>query len=189
LVIRPDSGDPAKIICGDPAASAGSPARLGLVRLLADEFGTTINAAGYRVLDEHIGMIFGDSVTYERADEICAALESLGFATTNIVLGVGSFNYQSVTRDTLGMAMKATWAEIDGEGRDLFKDPVTDEGTKRSARGRLAVVALADGTMRLVEQATPEQEDRSLLRPVWRDGTFLRTWNFADVRSNLWGSP
>lgn len=106
-----------------------------------------------------------------------------------IVLGVGSYTYQYVTRDTLGLAMKATWAEIDGEGRDLYKDPVTDDGTKRSAAGRLAVVPDATGLPALIERASASDEDRSMLRPVWRDGRFLRTWNFADVRDNLRGRP
>ena len=187
LVIRPDSGDPAKIVNGNPSAPHGSPEWLGLARLLAAEFGTTTNARGYKVLDEHVGMIYGDSISYERAEEICAGLERLGFASTNVVLGVGSFTYQFVTRDTLGLAMKATWAEIRGEGRDLFKDPTTDDGTKRSARGRLAVLPDASGELTLVECASADDEDRSLLTPVWRDGRFLRTWNFADVREHLWG--
>jgi len=185
LVIRPDSGDPVKIICGDPDAPEGSPARAGLVTLLAEEFGATVNAAGYRELDSHIGMIYGDSITYERAQTMCEGLMALGFASTNIVLGVGSFTYQFVTRDTLGMAMKATWVEVDGVGRNIFKDPKTDDGTKRSAKGRLSLLPDGDG-MRMVEEATPEDEAASLLQPVWCDGEFVRTQTFADVRKVLW---
>jgi nicotinamide phosphoribosyltransferase len=116
---------------------------------------------------------------------MCERLAAAGFASTNIVLGVGSFVYQYVTRDSLGMAMKATWARVEGVGRNLFKDPVTDDGIKRSARGRLAVHRDADGELALIEQATPEQEAASLLTPVWRDGRFLRTQSFADIRATL----
>jgi nicotinamide phosphoribosyltransferase len=186
LVIRPDSGDPARILLGEPSAPDGSPQHLGLARLLAAEFGTTTNEQGYELLDEHVGMIYGDSITFERAEEICSGLEALGFASTNVVLGVGSYTYQYVTRDTLGLAMKATWAEIDGVGHDLYKDPVTDDGGKRSAVGRLSVTPDESGELRLVERATPTDEERSLLEPIWRDGTFLRTWNFSDVRRRLW---
>lgn len=185
LVIRPDSGDPVKIICGDPESAPDSPAYVGLVGLLELEFGSTVNAKGYRVLNSHVGMIYGDSITYDRANEMCARLEALGCASTNIVLGVGSFMYQYVTRDTLGIAMKATWAQVDGVGRDLYKSPVTDDGIKNSARGRLAVVPGGEGELVLVEQAAPDDEARSLLQPVWRDGTFLRTQSFADVRAVL----
>lgn len=185
LVIRPDSGDPVKIICGDSDADPGTPAWHGLVRMLDYEFGATLNDEGYKELDPHIGMIYGDSISYDRADEMCRRLEQLGYASTNIVLGVGSYTYQYVTRDTFGIAMKATWAQVDGVGRDLYKCPVTDDGVKNSARGRLAVVPGPDGRLELIEQATPDDEARSLLQLVWRDGQFLRTQSFADVRATL----
>ena len=58
---------------------------------------------------------------------------------TNIVLGIGSFSYQYHTRDTFGFAVKATYAVVNGEEHMLFKDPKTDDGTKRSQRGQVAV--------------------------------------------------
>jgi nicotinamide phosphoribosyltransferase len=184
LVIRPDSGDPVKIICGDPDADPTSPAGVGLARLLRRQFGSTYNQSGYHELDSHVGMIYGDSINYDRADEMCRRLAENGFASTNIVLGVGSFTYQYVTRDTFGIAMKATWSQVNGVGRDLYKCPATDDGVKNSARGRLAVLAGSDGLV-LLEQASPAEESISLLKPVWRDGEFLRTQSFADVRSVL----
>ena len=102
-------------------------------------FGGTINEQGYKVLDSHIGAIYGDSITIERADEICRKLEYKGFASTNIVLGIGSFTYQYNTRDTFGIAMKATYVEVNGEGRKIFKKPITDDGTKISAPKKLFV--------------------------------------------------
>ncbi len=190
LVIRPDSGDPADIICGDPTAPEGSPEYLGVIRLLYNEFGGSIDfnggEQGYLLLDPHVGAIYGDGITYDRADDICTRLAALGFASTNVVFGVGSYTYQgNSTRDSLGMAMKATWAEVDGVGHDLFKDPITDDGEKRSAKGRLAVLSDDHGEMSLVQQATSEEEARSLLRPVWRDGRFERTQSFAEIRATL----
>lgn len=182
LVIRPDSGDPVKIICGDPNAGAGTPEFRGVAEILWDTFGGTINEKGYKVLDPHIGMIYGDSINYERAAAICEGLAAKGFATTNIVLGVGSFTYQYVTRDTFGFAMKATWVEVDGQGRDLVKTPKTDDGLKNSAKGRLAVLDDFNGNLFLVEQASYLQEEASLLAPVFRDGKFLSSQTFDDVR-------
>lgn len=106
---------------------------------------------------------------------------------TFITNGFLSHNtYQYNTRDTFSSAMKATWAEIDGKGVDLFKDPVTDGGTKRSARGRLAVFHDTFGdSLELVQQATAEQEGDSLLQPVWEDGRFLKWQTFQDVRNVL----
>ena len=186
LVVRPDSGDPVNIICGDPEAPYDSPQYLGLARILAREFGATRNTQGYLELDSHIGMIYGDSITYERAEEMCRRLAENGFASTNIVLGVGSYTYQYVTRDTLGIAMKATWAEIDGVGHELFKDPITDNGIKKSACGRLAVVRDEEGKITLIEKATAVQESQSLLEPVFENGNMLRTQSFVEIRSELW---
>ena len=189
LVIRPDSGDPVDIICGASAPIRVTPAERGVAELLWDTFGGTINDAGYKVLDSHIGMIYGDSINYDRAEEMAKRLEAKGFASTNIVLGVGSYTYQFVTRDTFGFAMKATWAEVDGVARDLFKDPVTDNGLKKSAKGRLAVLprfgAHGGYTLDVVSQATSEQEAESLLKPVWEDGKFITKYSFADVRKTL----
>ncbi|MEU0544584.1 nicotinate phosphoribosyltransferase [Nocardia sp. NPDC005978] len=183
LVVRPDSGDPETILCGTGADD--SPAGLGVVRLLWNAFGGTVNAAGYRVLDPHIGVIYGDSITYDRADAITARLAGMGFASTAVVFGVGSYTYQYVTRDTFASAMKATYVEVDGAGRDIFKDPATDSGTKRSARGRLSVLRDDAGELYVQQRATPEQEAASELTEVWRDGGFLRREGFAAVRARL----
>lgn len=89
VVIRPDSGDPVKIICGDPEADSNSPEYKGAYQLLGEIFGTTVNEKGYKVLDTHIGLIYGDSITLERQHQIYSQLEDKGFAATNLVLGIG----------------------------------------------------------------------------------------------------
>lgn len=205
LVIRPDSGDPVDILCGQNTqngiySGAGfsgengeiydinivEPSHYGVIELLWKVFGGTINEKGYKELDPHIGAIYGDAITYDRADEISKRLELKGFASTNVVFGVGSFTYTYVTRDTFGFAMKATWAKVNGEARNLFKDPVTDSGLKRSATGRLSVVE-QDGELALIQKASQEDEDRSLLELVWRDGAFYRYQSFDEVRKVLHG--
>ena len=121
VVIRPDSGDPADILCGTrsnpsiiredkPATIAEDPAYFGAVQILWELAGGTVNDAGYKVIDGHFGLIYGDSITMDRARDITARLEALGFAAGNVVFGVGSFTYQYVTRDTFSSAIKATWA-------------------------------------------------------------------------------
>ena len=100
LVIRPDSGDPVDIICGlldkttenyftKPDNVIISPDNKGVIELLWDVFGGTINEQGYKVLDSHIGAIYGDSITLERAEQICERLKAKGFANTNVVFGIG----------------------------------------------------------------------------------------------------
>lgn len=130
LVFRPDSGDPVKIICGDPDAEVGSPAYKGAVECLWEVFGGTTTDQGYKVLNERVGLIYGDSITLDRAQRILEGLEAKGFASNNLVFGIGSFTYNYLTRDTFGFAVKATWGQVNGVGRELFKDPITDSGVK-----------------------------------------------------------
>lgn len=187
LVIRPDSGDPVKIVAGDPKAEPGSPAYYGAVELLWKLFGGTTTDAGYKLLDSHIGVIYGDSITYERGEAILKALAEKGFASGNVVLGIGSYTYQYVTRDTFGFAMKATSVVINGVQKAIFKNPKTDDGVKKSNKGRLAVLDLGQGNVHhyyVVDEATPEQEAASLLQPVWKDGKFVKSYSFDEVRAN-----
>ncbi|SKT46275.1 nicotinate phosphoribosyltransferase [Mycobacteroides abscessus] len=185
LVIRPDSGDPEKILCGDDTKPVGSPEWHGVLGMLYETFGGRKNVSGFIDLSPKVGAIYGDSITLDRAKSITDRMEKLGWASSNVVFGVGSFTYQYNTRDTFGSAMKATWAEVDGEGVNLLKDPVTDDGTKKSATGRLAVIAGDDGELTLIQNANLFQELNSALQPVWQDGEFLRRQTFADVRKTL----
>jgi nicotinamide phosphoribosyltransferase len=186
-VTRPDSGNPASILCGIPGSYRSdynkTPAEKGVIELLWETFGGTVTSTGHRLLDSHVGAIYGDSITRERGQEITSRLDEQRFASANVVYGIGSYTYQYVTRDTYGFAMKATYVEINGKGKDIFKSPKTDDGVKHSARGRLAVLRGSDGEMHLVEQATPEQEAMSLLRPVWKDGKPLLHETFDMVRA------
>jgi nicotinamide phosphoribosyltransferase len=179
VVIRPDSGDPVKIICGDGIDA--SPKGRGAVELLWGVFGGTTNRKGYKVLDPHIGLIYGDSITLERAEAICRGLKEKGFASTNVVFGIGSYTYQYVTRDTFGFAMKATYGIINDQPAELFKAPATDDGTKNSARGLLRVKD--DLTLR--ESQTPYQETLGALKIVFHNGIQQNIQTLAQIRKTL----
>lgn len=185
VVIRPDSGDPVHIICGDPDAPVGSPEHKGAVECLWDTFGGSITDKGFKLLDPHIGVIYGDSITLVRCQAICEGLIAKGFSPGNVVFGIGAFTYQYVTRDTFGFAMKATYGEVNGEGRAIFKEPKTDDGTKRSARGLLRVDRDAEGELVLTDNCTWEEAQGGLLEPVFRDGQFLKEWTLAEVRARI----
>ncbi len=193
LVIRPDSGNPVDIICGTKWDAIQNPydenvdaAEKGVIELLWDVFGGTINEQGYKVLDPHIGAIYGDSITIDRAEEICTRLEAKGFASTNIVLGVGSFTYQFNTRDTFGFAMKATYVEINFEGREIFKDPITDDGMKKSATGLLYVgKGDVDGELKLFDRVTWETEAKGQLQTLYLDGNFEMITTLTEIKNRL----
>lgn len=92
LVPRPDSGDPVKIICGDheSARSMITEAQFkGAYEILWDTFGGTINAKGFKELNPKVGLIYGDSITLDRQDQILTLLEAKGFSASNLVLGIG----------------------------------------------------------------------------------------------------
>lgn len=273
LVIRPDSGDPVDIICGDAWRVQGftegvlnkvgengvvlnytdnkyykvklnnnyevigeettdvTPANKGVIELLWDIFGGTVNEQGYKVLDPHIGAIYGDSITLNRAEQICERLKAKGFASTNIVLGIGSYTYQYNTRDTFGFAVKATYGEvlkypktlihstgpnnvteipfnINNEShknlilgefihtgnselldcREIFKDPITDDGTKKSKKGLLAVYKNPNtsyNTLVCYDQVSKEEESQGLLETVFKDGKLVKTTNLKEIRNKL----
>ncbi|HCB1500826.1 TPA: nicotinate phosphoribosyltransferase [Klebsiella michiganensis] len=189
VVFRPDSGDPVEILCGtaatDDVRTERSVEEKGSVEVLWEIFGGTINDKGYKVLDPHVGLIYGDSITLARADEIMRRLEAKGFASSNVVFGVGSFTYQYNTRDTFGFAMKATWGEVSGEGRMIFKEPKTDNGLKRSARGLLRVERNALGELQLHDEQTLEQELQGELKTRFLDGKVFRREHLEQIRARL----
>ncbi|WP_452599597.1 nicotinate phosphoribosyltransferase [Pontimicrobium sp. MEBiC01747] len=183
VVIRPDSGDPVDIICGNPNGKTEEE-RKGVIQLLWDTFGGTTNTKGYKELDAHIGAIYGDSITLERATQICERLKQNGFASTNVVLGIGSFTYQYNTRDTFGFAMKATYGEVNGEGREIYKDPITDDGTKKSAKGLIKIVK-ENNSYKLIDQVSWEEEQQGELKEVYRDGELLIDDTLQSIRKRI----
>jgi len=218
LVIRPDSGDPVDIICGINKEDVQSwnqqdgggilkngksfrfEEELGVIELLWDIFGGTINAQGYKVLDPHIGAIYGDSITIDRQVQIYERLAAKGFAATNIVLGVGSFTYQYNTRDTFGYAIKGAWFEIkenigiteDGnnyitETKEyaIYKDPITDDGTKKSLKGLQMVYIDEKGEYQVKSECTFEEEAIGELQLIYNDGAFYNPTTLTEIRKRI----
>jgi nicotinamide phosphoribosyltransferase len=193
-VFRPDSGDPVKIItgytedevyrrngvwhCVETNQQLPDYVVKGAVECLYEVFGGTKTEKGYIELDESVGLIYGDSITLQRCEQILQRLKLKGYASSNIVFGIGSFTYQFLTRDTLGIAVKATAGIVDGEFREIFKEPATDDGTKKSATGYLIV---QDGKL-LQKQETDAGGD---LEVIFRDGEIKRHTNLQDIRNAI----
>ena len=185
VVFRPDTGCPVKMICGDPEAQPHSAEYKGAIECLWDVFGGTTTQQGYKLLDSHVGLIYGDSITIERAEAICAGLKVKGFASTNVVFGIGSYTYQYVTRDTDGYAVKATFAKVAGEQREIFKAPKTGDGTKNSAKGLVAVYKNTQGEFYLKDQVSWNEVNHCELIPVFENGTLLNEVTLAEIRKRL----
>lgn len=207
LVIRPDSGDPVDILTGtlkwpedmlrwpdsDRDEDTRTPAEVGVVELLWNLFGGTVTEQGYKVLDSHIGVIYGDGMSFERVTAILERLEAKGFASTNVVFGMGAwFMSGQITRDTYEFGYKVTDSVVNGEHRNTQKDPVTDSGMKKSASGRIAVLKhRLTGEYELADSTTEapgsvfEGGPFDALETVWEDGKFVKTQTFAEVRARL----
>lgn len=186
VVIRPDSGDPPNIICGDPAGDSEEE-RFGVLRLLDRGFGSITNDAGFREIDPHIGTIYGDAIFYERAQQILSRMAGMGYASNQIVFGSGGLLLNQWSRDTLKMAIKATYCEVDGKPRPIEKDPVTDHG-KKSKKGLLRLQRYTTDigvTYRTLDCQTPLQADGGILEDVYYEGEIVRRQNLDDIRETL----
>jgi nicotinamide phosphoribosyltransferase len=186
VVLRPDSSPktPLEIICGDPDAAVDSPEYKGAIRLLWEIFGGTVNEKGFKVLDPHIGLIYGEAITLNLAPKIFEKMKEMGFASSNILYGIGSFSYVYCTRDSCGWACKATACIVNGEFREIFKDPITDTGMKKSAKGYLRVDKI-DGEFVLKDQCTEEEEKGGELIPVFENGKLLKDYTLQEIRNNV----
>lgn len=161
----------------------------GTIEVLWEIFGGTITDKGYKLLDSHIGMIYGDGITVQRSQEIFARLEAKGFASLNIVYGVGSYSLNMLSRDHLGMAIKATNTIVDIHGTDvdkpIYKDPKTDT-SKKSARGLIRVFKDETGEIVFEDMQTREQEDTGLLTVAYKDGQFEKFTTIFEIRDRMW---
>ncbi len=198
LSIRGDSGDPVEVVTET-------------VFRLWDIFGGTVNSKGFKVLNPHVKALYGDSITPQRCKQIYKILENAGFAINNVALGVGSFSMQCLetiisnndgpagcsevkpyapyTRDTFGIAVKATYAEdADGKPIMIFKNPKTDTGHfKKSQRGCCRVYKDGDDYTYEDGMTWAEAQGNNELRTVFKNGEFIKTYTLSEVRQNLHG--
>lgn len=163
----------------------------GSLRTLWNTFGGTTNQKGFKLLDEHVGLIYGDSITMDLADRIFGRMAEMGFASSNIVFGVGSFTYQYNTRDTLGFAVKATDLETADQEIFLSKEPITDMGLKKSAKGCVMPVREANGQIVAVDQLTKDRyidlisSGEGLFEPFFYNGQCMNTDNLRTIRQRI----
>lgn len=168
LVIRPDSGDPAKVV------------REALERL-AVKFGTTTNSKGYKVLPDYVRLIQGDGINPQSLGKILDTIMQAGFSADNVTFGMGGGLLQQVTRDTMSWAMKASAVRINNEWKDVFKDPITSR-SKRSKKGRLALIKDEQGNTKTIKENTLGSADDNLLQDVFVDGKLLVDESLTTIR-------
>lgn len=166
LVIRPDSGDPEKVL---PK----------MLAILEKHFGTSTNAQGYKLLN-NVRIIWGDGINFKSIWNILHVLYKDGWSADNMAFGMGGALLDHVNRDTLGWAMKCSAIRVNGEWRDVYKDPIT-ASSKASKRGRVVLQRNADGTYETVLEGAGTSE----LVEVFRDGVQLVRYTFDQLRDRV----
>lgn len=183
LLIRPDSGDIVYI-------------SVKTVEKLWEIFGGTVNSKGYKVLDPHIGIIYGDGCTLSNVDAIWYELEKRGFAANCIAYGVGAFCFSAIiengklivaTRDTFGIAMKATYGVINGKKLMIYKDPKTDTSKLKKSHKGCCEVYTGENRELMCRDELLEMSDNTLLKVVFENGELVREYTFLDIRERLYG--
>ena len=183
FLVRPDSGDIVEI-------------SVKTVQKLYEIFGGSVNSKGYKELNPKVGIIYGDGCQYSKIEEIWTKLEKLGFAADTILFGVGAFSFTAMctpedgmvclTRDTFGFAMKSTDCVINGKEYTIQKNPKTDQNhLKKSHKGLCCVTKDGDDYVCHDGYTSETLPADNLLMTVYRDGQFVRTTNFADIRERL----
>lgn len=166
LVVRPDSGNPTIV-------------PIQTILKLMDKFGFTVNSKGYKVLPNCIRVIQGDGITIDSIVNILENMEEHKLSLDNLAFGMGGGLLQQVNRDTLKFAMKASAIEVDGEWRDVFKDPITDNG-KRSKKGILSVIKV-NGNYETIRRSELKGRKDELIT-IYRNGKLFNETTFAKVR-------
>lgn len=210
VVIRPDSGDPVDIICGlrtnphfntriveghyyccyapfdidSEYVEISEGQYYGAYYMLGKTFGWNTTDTGFKYPSTKIGLLYGDSITLERQKQIYLRLEGAGMAACNLVLGVGSFTYQFKSRDSLGFAVKATACKINGELKEIFKQPKTDDGTKNSLKGLITIYE-ENGTYVAKDCVSEAEEMEGALEPVFVNGSLVKDYSLSEIRERI----
>lgn len=181
LVIRPDSGEPVNILMGDKKSPEGI-VREGVVNALMSRFGHRVTPKGYKLLPQYLGTVYGDAMNDERCDSLNTRMLEQRVCPTCTVRGIGSYQHQMVTRDTYGQAIKGTEATVNGEVREMFKDPITSDGEKRSLRGKVGVVYDTEGNIIGCRDRLQPNDDTGYTYQPLVDGILQLNTNFNHVR-------
>jgi len=201
LVVRPDSGDPEETC-------------VAIMKILLECFedDVTTTKTGHKLLPPYIRVIQGDGVDYESIPKILKRFKEEGIAAANITFGSGGALLQKVNRDTFKVAFKCAEIILEGgEAREVFKDPLTDDG-KASKKGRLTLQLASDIVSYSPEDVyksrqgpdgvkggtgylhfTPDGKyvtvasgkgdpDKDLLVDVFADGVVLKEYKLGDIR-------
>jgi nicotinamide phosphoribosyltransferase len=173
FVIRPDSGNPLEVLSDI------------LVIMERNKVSYKTNTKGYKVFDKY-RFLWGDGINIDVIDNILSMLEKKQYSTTNVPFGMGGALLQQVDRDTQRFAMKCSCVRINGEYRDVYKDPITDQG-KTSKKGRLGLFMNSQNLYQTRKIESVQDEQENLLTTVFESGQILKDYTMEEIRYKLHG--
>lgn len=151
---------------------------LDVLESLDRGFGSEETSTGHRLLDPHIGCLWGDGIDREDIRHILEVVTGAGYAAHNMVFGMGGhLLHSSVSRDTQRTAVKSSAQEREDGWHSIQKETPG----KASHAGRLKLVEGMNGP----ETVTIADPRESLLQPVFLDGELLRKHTLGEVRRNV----
>lgn len=171
LVFRPDSGDPVAV-------------SLEVINMLGDLYGYAFNDKNYKVLPPQVRVIWGDGLNYNKIRNILFTLQNAGWASSNIVFGMGGGLLQDINRDTMRCAFKCSAQLRNGLWVDISKNPL--DATKMSKKGRLILLRRGDGSFmtKAVHDGDPIRMD-NMLTLKFDEGKLYNVCDFGDIRRNM----
>lgn len=172
LVIRPDSGDPPTVV-------------IKILELLGGKGGgfesfITRTKTDHKLLPPQVRVIQGDAVDYEMIGKVYEAMLQGGWAADNVGFGSGGALLQKMNRDTQKFAMKCSAVTIDGNDREVYKDPITDPG-KQSKKGRLALVK-RNGVFETIKHSGLVEGELDHLSEIFKNGKIIKECTLDDIR-------
>lgn len=166
VVIRPDSGNPSEVV-------------VKCLQILDKHYGSTVNSKGFRVLN-NVRVIQGDGIDHHSIRSILFSMLVAGYSADNVAFGQGGALLQGVTRDTMRWAMKCSAIRVNGEWRDVFKNPVTDPG-KVSKKGILVLIKNEEGKYETINEVPCGE---NLLKLRFYNSELHNQITFEQVRAN-----
>jgi len=175
LVCRPDSGNPITM-------------SLKVLQTLWNGWGGDINKEGYRVLNKHVGVIYGDGINYSSINDILKHLVDNKFCVSNIIVGMGGELLQNHNRDTYSTAIKCSFAIVEGMNINVKKDPIT-QTSKKSKSGKLKLHRLSSGNY--ITISSEDNSEASFtgyvdhLKTVFLNGELVKEYSYKDIKATL----
>lgn len=175
IVLRPDSGNREMVT-------------LRVLNALANTYGYTFTNEGYKILPNHIRVIYGDGNNRETTKTLRDFIILNKFTAANLVCGGGSGYLRELKRDDVHYAIKLSATKIDDKIINMIKNPKTD-ATKKSKSGFVKVLLSGYADYSYIQSGSEYLSEAQFkgyvdnLQPIFKNGEYIpQNQNFAELR-------